>query len=95
MKFIEVLAIIYLLFILAIAIYLHYLYIDIRWLRNSVKRNSVTPDNGPTFAPLPFYEEYQDTEEIKQLIKKRNRISILFCFLFFIPFVIEIFIKIN
>lgn len=95
MKLIEAISIVYLLSVIAIAIYLRWLYTDILRLRNPGENMSFTHDDGSTFAPLPFYEEYGDTEEIKQLIKKRNRISILFCFMFFLPFILAFFIKIN
>ncbi len=42
--------------------------------------------------PIPYFEEYMDTEEIKQLIKKRNRIVAVFWAFVIIGLIVQIFI---
>jgi len=42
--------------------------------------------------PGPYFEEYLDTDEIKQLIKKRNRIVAVFWAFVIIGLIVQIFI---
>lgn len=92
MWIIELLWVLYMVLLLGVAIYLRDLYKDIMKLRNHGKGVAFAHDDGTPYMPIPFFEEYGDTEEIKKLIKKRNRISILFCVMFALLFVITYFI---
>lgn len=86
MRLVEWLLLVYMISILGVAIYLRWLYIEITRLRNPGKGWAFTHDDGTPSAPIPVFEEYGDTEEIKKLIKKRNRVSLLFCFMFILQF---------
>lgn len=79
--------------VIGIAVYLRFLFMEITVKRNPGKNLSFSRDDGSTYAPLPFSEELGDSEEIKKLIKKRNKISILFCFMFLFTFVLGYFLK--
>lgn len=90
---IDELMLFYMISVIGVAVYLRWLYIDIMRLRNPGKGLSFTHDDGTSFSPFPFFEEYGDTEEVKKLIKKRNRVSLLFCFMFVLLFVLGYFVS--
>lgn len=88
MWIIELLWLLYMASLLGVGIYMRDLYQDIIRLRNHGQGEAFAYGDGTPYMPIPFFEEYGDTEEIKKLIKKRNRISILFCFMGALFFVI-------
>lgn len=87
MRLVEWLLLFYMISILGVGIYLRDLYQDITRLRNNGQGEAFAYGDGTPYMPIPFFEEYGDTEETKKLIKKRNRVSVLFCVMFILQFV--------